>query len=100
MAFLQESSFALRSADVPAAQKYFGVGGRLYPGRDSAHEIAHEKIGKGAGAFEKIQGYDEAKCLWTSQIHRIHPNMPAATMTGIGLMWDFQKRIVHAAVIT
>ena len=48
----------------------------------------------------KIQGYDEAKCLWTSQIHRIHPNMPAATMMGIGLMWDFQKRIVHAAVIT
>jgi hypothetical protein len=35
----------------------------------------------------------------TSQIHRIHPNIPAATMMGIGLMWDFQKRIVHAAVI-
>ena len=48
----------------------------------------------------KIQVYDEAKCLWTSQIHRIHPNMPAATMMGIGLMWDFQKRIVHATVIT
>jgi hypothetical protein len=47
-----------------------------------------------------VTGYDEAKCLWTSQIHRIHPNMPAATMMGIGLMWDFQKRIVHAAVIT
>jgi hypothetical protein len=50
--------------------------------------------------FLKIQVYDEAKCLWTYQIHRIHPNMPAATMMGIGLMWDFQKRIVHAAVIT
>jgi hypothetical protein len=36
----------------------------------------------------------------TSQIHRIHPNMPAATMMGIGLTWDFQKRIVHAAVTT
>ena len=34
-----------------------------------------------------------------SQIHRIHPNIPAATMMGIGLMWDFQKRIAHAAVI-
>ena len=43
---------------------------------------------------------NEAKCLWTSQIHRIHPNTPAATMMGIGLIWDFQKRIVHAAVIT
>ena len=50
--------------------------------------------------FLKIQVYDEAKCLWTYQIHRIHPNMPAAAMMGIGLMWDFQKRIVHAAVIT
>ena len=36
----------------------------------------------------------------TSQIHRIHPDMPAATMMGIGLMWDFQKRIVQAAVTT
>ena len=42
----------------------------------------------------------DSRRIETSQIHRIHPNMPAATMMGIGLMWDFQKRIVHAAVTT
>src|SRR3984893_14988470 len=35
-----------------------------------------------------------------SQITRIHPSIPATTMMGIGLMWDFQKRSVHAAAIT
>jgi hypothetical protein len=68
-------------------------GGGLNDGRKSLFDhLVRELL--------KIQGYGEAKCLWTSQIHRIHPNMPAATMMGIGLMWDFQKRIVHAAVIT
>jgi hypothetical protein len=38
--------------------------------------------------------------LEISQINRIHPSMPATTMMGIGLMWDFQKRSVHAAAIT
>jgi hypothetical protein len=34
------------------------------------------------------------------QINRIDPSVPPTTMMGIGLMLDFQKRSVHAAVIT